>query len=273
VGEQIKNPTEELIQMIQELSYAQAPALAHLFTYTGDTLIKSYVQGHMGRGWADHLPNPTCGMITVGDFTFLAGDGGCPAARELVAAIKPFALVIPQDDAWGALIREIHGAKATRFTRYAIKKEPDVFDRARLERFVAALPPGYTLRQIDEELYARCMKTPFTGDFCSNFADAADYAARGLGFCVMAGDEIIGGASSYTFYTEGIEIEIAIREDHRRRGLATAVAARLILTCLDRGLYPSWDAANKSSLALAEKLGYHFDCEYDTYVIREGETT
>jgi GNAT superfamily N-acetyltransferase len=212
-------------------------------------------------------------MITVGDFTFLGGDANCPAARELVAAIKPFALVIPQDDAWGALIRENHGAKATRVTRYAIKKEPGVFNREKLERFVATLPPGYTLRQIDEELYAQCMEIPFAGDFCSNFADAAHYGARGLGFCVLAGDEIVGGASSYTFYTEGIEIEIAIREDHRRRGLATAVAARLILACLDRGLYPSWDAANKSSLGLAEKLGYHFDCEYDTYEIHKGETT
>ena len=55
------------------------------------------------------------------------------------------------------------------------------------------------------------------------------------------------------------------REDERRKGLAMACCASLILACLDRKLYPSWDAHNKGSLALAEKLGYHFDKEYPTY--------
>lgn len=36
---------------------------------------------------------------------------------------------------------------------------------------------------------------------------------------------------------------------------------------LERGLYPSWDAANKGSLTLAEKLGYNFDKEYVAYII------
>ena len=32
--------------------------------------------------------------------------------------------------------------------------------------------------------------------------------------------------------------------------------------CLERGLYPSWDAATPISVALAEKLGYHFSHTY-----------
>nr|WP_326186254.1 GNAT family N-acetyltransferase [uncultured Oscillibacter sp.] len=42
----------------------------------------------------------------------------------------------------------------------------------------------------------------------------------------------------------------------RRRGLALARGARLILACLDRGLYPSWDAHPPASLALAERLDH-----------------
>ena len=42
------------------------------------------------------------------------------------------------------------------------------------------------------------------------------------------------------------------------RGLATACGAQLILTALDRGLYPSWDAYDRRSVALAEKLGLKF---------------
>lgn len=75
----------------------------------------------------------------------------------------------------------------------------------------------------------------------------------------------MSGASSYTFYRDGIEVEIDTREDERRKGLALACGAKLILECLARKLYPSWDAHNSGSLALAEKLGYRFDKEYPTY--------
>lgn len=73
---------------------------------------------------------------------------------------------------------------------------------------------------------------------------------------------MVSGASSYTVYRDGIEIEIDTREDERRKGLALACGARLILECLACGRYPSWDAHNKGSLALAEKLGYHPDGTY-----------
>lgn len=75
----------------------------------------------------------------------------------------------------------------------------------------------------------------------------------------------VSGASSYSVYNGGIEIQIDTRTDYRRQGLAAAAAAGLILECLDRDLYPSWDAANLWSVALAEKLGYQFDHEYDAY--------
>lgn len=43
---------------------------------------------------------------------------------------------------------------------------------------------------------------------------------------------------------------------------ATIVCSALILNCLEEELYPSWDAQNRNSVHLAEKLGYEFDHEY-----------
>lgn len=88
---------------------------------------------------------------------------------------------------------------------------------------------------------------------------------------VLCGNRLAAGASSYTSYDDGIEIEIDTHPDFRRRGLATACGARLILYCLAGGLYPGWDAANPESVALATKLGYHFDHEYDAYFILWGK--
>ena len=69
----------------------------------------------------------------------------------------------------------------------------------------------------------------------------------------------VSGASSYSSYRDGIEIQIDTKREYRRKGLASISGAALILECLERGLYPSWDAQNKESVILAKKLGYHYD--------------
>lgn len=72
---------------------------------------------------------------------------------------------------------------------------------------------------------------------------------------------------SYTVYNGGIEIEIDTKLQFRQKGLATACGAKLILECLGRNLYPSWDAHDLRSVALAEKLGYHMDKPYTVYIM------
>ena len=88
-----------------------------------------------------------------------------------------------------------------------------------------------------------------------------------MGVVILKDGEIVSGASSYSGYIGGIEIEIDTREDYRRKGLAFAAGAGLILECLKRGLYPSWDAQNKWSAALAKKLGYHDSHAYTAYEV------
>ena len=76
---------------------------------------------------------------------------------------------------------------------------------------------------------------------------------------------ICNSGNANTCNSNGIEIEVDTKKEFRRIGLAKACAARLILECLSRGLYPSWDAQNKISLHLAKSLGYTPSYEYDAY--------
>ena len=89
----------------------------------------------------------------------------------------------------------------------------------------------------------------------------------GRGVVIIKSGRLVAGASSYTRYNEGIEIEVDTVPQERRKGLATVACAALILRCLDEGLYPSWDAQNMNSVRLAEKLGYEFDHEYISYEV------
>ena len=83
----------------------------------------------------------------------------------------------------------------------------------------------------------------------------------------MKNGNIVSGASSYSRYREGIEIEVDTVPEERNKGLAAIVCAALILDCLEEGLYPSWDAQNLTSVHLAEKLGYELDHAYTAYEV------
>ena len=112
-----------------------------------------------------------------------------------------------------------------------------------------------------------------TRDFVSPFESKEKYLELGRGMVILKDGKIVAGASSYTRYKEGIEIEVDTVEAERRKGLATIVCAALILRCLKEGLYPSWDAQNMNSVRLAEKLGYEFDHEYVVYEVASEQRT
>lgn len=120
---------------------------------------------------------------------------------------------------------------------------------------------------MDEDIFGQTRELGWARDFTSQYADYEEYRRRGLGVAVTCQGRLVSGASSYTVYREGIEIEIGTSEEFRRMGFAAVCGAKLILECMDRGLYPSWDAQNKWSVALAEKLGYHFERAYPAYEI------
>lgn len=254
-----------------QLTKQEMACIEPFFAGSQETMIWSCLQGCMGEAWVDDAQSPTAVQIITADFSFFAGDSTSPQAAELVCnkggRHHDYLIMVPSDEAWERLIEQQHGDRQKRLTRYAIKKEGDIFDRQRLATFADALPPGYTLRPIDRELCTLCAEEDWSADLCGWYADYEDFAAHGMGFAVLHGDELVAGVSAYTWYREGIEIEIDTKKEYRRQGLATACASKLILTCLEKGLYPSWDAHNLGSVGLAEKLGYHFDKEYTAYLV------
>ncbi|TCL61049.1 GNAT acetyltransferase-like protein [Kineothrix alysoides] len=253
-----------------EVSSKDMSKIAPLFQNASHTIIWSCLQGYMGRAWTDDLEHPSSAQIVVGDFCFFAG----APDRELAANIhvdspSGLLLLIPESPGWGVLIEETYPESFERFMRYSIKKEPEAFHKETLSGNIADLPDGYSLHRIDEAIYRRLLKLDQLRDLCSVFSSYKAYERHGLGFVVMCEDTIVSGASSYTVYDKGIEIEVDTLPEYRRKGLAFICASRLILECLEKGLYPSWDAMNKESVTLAERLGYHLGDEYVTYIVIE----
>ena len=222
----------------------------------------------MGNAWADDISKPKSAQIVIADFCFFAGEPNIELVRNKPEDRKSdFIIIVGQNSEWEELIEKVYPGRAKKITRYAIKKELDVFDVEKLKDIVNEVKEPYQIQLIDEDVYNKIMSNQWSRDLCSQFQDYCDFMKRGVGVVATDNGTVVSGASSYTVYREGIEIEVDTRSDHRRKGLALACGAKLILECLERGLYPSWDAQNMGSVALAEKLGYHFDKEYTAYEV------
>lgn len=240
----------------------------NLFKGWEETLIWSCLQKVMGAVYANDVENPVSAAAVIGDFCFFAGKPD----KELVAykpkgCEKDFMIMIPQTEEWATLIEACYGEKAKRVTRYAIKKEPDVFSKEKLQEIVKGLSGEYDLKLMDEKLFLWCKEQEWCRDWVSQYEDYEEYGRKGMGIIILKDGIPVSGASSYSSYLDGIEIQIDTEPAYRRKGLASVSGAALILECLKRGLYPSWDAQNKESVILAEKLGYHYAHDYVAYEI------
>ena len=233
-----------------------------------ETLIYSCLQKVMGKIFVTNTENPVSAMAFVGCFAFPAGE---PDRELIINKPEGFVIMVPQDESWSELI-EACFPDARKVTRYAIRKDT-VFDREKLAETVSKLPEGYELKKIDSDIYDLCVQDPVTADFVSAFGSKEKYLELGRGMVILKDGKFVSGASSYTRYKEGIEIEVDTIVPERRKGLASIVCSALILNCLAEGLYPSWDAHDMNSVQLARKFGYEFDHEYTAYEVASNMRT
>jgi GNAT superfamily N-acetyltransferase len=149
------------------------------------------------------------------------------------------------------------------FTRYSFSSTG--LSAQHLQGVLDISPYRERIIPISAELAAQLANQPDSYLELSDFDSPQDFVERGLSFTILDQGKVMGVAYSSLVCSRGIEVSVFVDEPYRQQGVATALAGRLLLECLNLGLRPNWDAANPESCKLAQKLGYIFVETYNAY--------
>jgi len=248
-----------------------------LFKGIGDSMVIAYLQGKMGDGWVDRMPGPQAGLIVSGEYSFFAGDAASPGAEAFARDAFRYiggdfttAIFADGEPGWKDLLLSFPENNPEAVPRYGIVQRDYDFDESLLSRYVSEMPEGFLLKGFDKELYEEAMKDGWSREFCEGFSSADDFVSRGFGYAAINDGRLVSGASTMTVYDGGEETQVATHPDFRKRGLARACSAALLLECQRRGVRACWDAANQASLHLALSLGYEYRGEYTVVLMKRG---
>lgn len=180
-----------------------------------------------------------------------------PAALDALHGRWGNRMFIPLSGAWEQAL-EAYEPQLVRTRRCQMQAGPG--NPAKLAAYAADIAEGYLLRDFDEEAFAL---HPFGHG--RGYPDYAAFARTGAGAVVWYNGKIVASASSFISFAGEAELDVSTLAQHRRRGLALACCAAMLMQCARRGIAVHWDAQNDASRALAEKLGFVLDTSYTAY--------
>jgi RimJ/RimL family protein N-acetyltransferase len=132
----------------------------------------------------------------------------------------------------------------------------DFFDRDAGQELNLSLPEGCDIRPVDAELYKRL------ADYDPRTAESA--LKKGIGFCLMRGDEILCEAFATRLTPDVMEMGVTTHKPYEGRGYGTLTCAHLVQACEAKGYQTYWNCnqQNIASLKIARKLGYRTEKAY-----------
>lgn len=222
----------------------------------------------MGAAYVDDADNPSVFKLDFGFFNYYAGDPTAAGAQAIVDALVPWTLQMPSAPGWAELFQSAYGDRLATMKRYRFSGA--ALSAAHLSGLLDASGWQEQVKPMDLEFVSGLWgKDHFIS--VSDYDSPEDFVTRSAGFYLPGEDGVAGAAYGSLVCSRGIEVSLYVEEAKRRRCVATALAAALLLWCLQRGAAANWDAANLESCGLAEKLGYRPAGSYKAYYLRPPE--
>ena len=141
-----------------------------------------------------------------------------------------------------------------------------------LNALMNRIPEGSDMRPMDSQILERCL---WGESYIQAHGSAEAFLRKGIGFCLMNGDEILCEAYATYFSTGVFEMATVTHEDHQGRGYSTITCAHAVQACEELGSVTLWfcGKTNLASAAVARKLGYTQTKEFGGALYRATRTS
>lgn len=245
-----------------------------LFKEPTDSVIISILEGKKGNVWTDE--NKVQAFAFDGIYGYFDGQITKKFVMEALYVADELksvdnVTIVPQNEiSEKVLVQALDEYKQIKYekkSRYLMREPVEGFNRELLQGYTASLPENMRIEGFDE-IYFNQMKNDTTLEYLTeSYKDYDEFKNVGVGFLITEKVNIVAGAVSYSVFSEGIEVQLMTVPEYRGKGLAGIVVARLLLYCAENSLRAIWDAANLTSVSIANKMGYVLKRQYNAYTL------
>ncbi|MFC2105502.1 GNAT family N-acetyltransferase [Candidatus Bipolaricaulota bacterium] len=142
----------------------------------------------------------------------------------------------------------------------------------RPESWRSAIPDGYSIRSIDQDLLNSGVQIPekVSQWLDHNFGSRAAFLDRGFGAAAVCDDQVVAWCLADSVVGDRADIGVETDEAHQRKGLAYCTTCMTLEQAFDRGLRQiGWHChfINIPSVKTAEKVGFSLQREYRAYAV------
>ena len=153
-----------------------------------DISIECALEDQMGTAYVEALPNPRVYMIQQDQFfCYLAGDLTTDTGRDFLNQLPSNRFLMAGPPGWQAAPQGLFGDRLRAVTRNSHSSETLSLDR--LTELAVNSPHAGSIRRVDAALAAT--ETPYLS--LGAFDSAEDFEQRGIGYCLVRDDQILGG--------------------------------------------------------------------------------
>lgn len=277
LGRQGGNAIRTPLRLLPE-QYPRVRALFEPLRY--NTVVDSVIDGNT-PAWvvAADAERPTTALMWPRQDAMLVA--GRPDAHDFNAALHTLLTseVVPDARARGIPYLSLHypdrawkrpieaeilpGLGATRVRRRTYR-------RGQLRgNWQRGMPPNWEMRRVDEMLLTSSLTyaDQMAGWVRSFWVSDADFAARGLGFCLANDEAVASWCVSVFVSAPDFELGVATAPEYQGHGFATLTATAFVEHCIKNRLTPRWHCweDNKASQCVAAKVGFESPMRYDVY--------
>lgn len=268
-----------IVQMLVELERGEFSSIRLLFEgpHLG-LVVDAMVEGNSpARIWVSDREEPKSAYVwDKAHGHYLAGDDSDEAFDGSLTDL--FAnVIVPEALCRGRGIYKLHYTsrkwreKAPRIIPGVapIKAERCLYryDRTAINSLKEMLPPGFTVRPIDERILKESglrNTDQVRAEVRTCWDSVRHFVEKGFGFCVTSEEEIVCWCTAEYVSSGKCGIGVETVEKHRTRGFATLATKNFVQHCLEKGITPHWDCwtDNVPSVKVAEKIGFNRIADY-----------